>query len=162
MNKSDKLKTTVLICISATAIILLYFVNLKSQETIRDEYENYFILTNEKSVNLTRSYQDQITLWQMGSYSNITMADITEKYLKNFTNQMIQFNNTDSPPEFVNVKENLLKSFQNEIKSYELFQEYLETNNSTKNNLSTDHLSESLKYESLAIQEFKKLSNPET
>lgn len=161
MNKSDKLKTTVLICISATAIILLYFVNLKSQETIRDEYENYFILTNEKSVNLTRSYQDQIALWQMGSYSNITMADITEEYLKNFTNQLTQFNSTNSPPEFVNVKENLLNSFQNEIKSYELFQEYLKTNNSTKNNLSTDHLSESLKYESLAFQEFKKLSNPE-
>lgn len=43
------------------------------------------------------------------------------------------------------------KSFINEIKSYELFRDYLHTGNETKNQISTEFLSKSLEDESNAL-----------
>ena len=39
------------------------------------------------------------------------------------------------------VKENYVKSFASEFKSYEFFYDFLKTNNSTANKLSIDYLS---------------------
>lgn len=159
MKKTEKRKTAFLIGISAVAIILLVIVNVKSVQTTQDEYANYFASVTQKSVNLTRDFQDEIGLWQLGHVSNSTMAEITNQYLNNFTAQLNEFNRTASPEVFVETKKNLLKSFANEIKSYELFRDYLLTGNVSKNDLSTDYLSQALKDEALAFKTYEEIVN---
>jgi len=98
-------------------------------------------------------------LWNQGNYTNITMAKITESFLPRFINQLNEFNGTKAHEEYNTVKENFVKSFASEIKSYELFMEYLITNNSTKNELSTDYLSDALTFETIARNAFAQLTN---
>jgi hypothetical protein len=123
------------------------------------QYSNYLMDTTDKSVELTRQYQDEIGLWNQGKCTNDTMAKITDSFLPRFVNQLNEFNNTQAPEEYGIVKENFVKSFASEIKSYELFKEYLTTNNSTKNDLSTDYLSDALRYETVARDAFARLNN---
>ena len=123
------------------------------------QYSNYLVETTDKSVELTRQYQDEIGLWNQGKYSNSTMAKITDSFLPRFISQLSTFNSTQAPEEYNVIKENFAKSFASEIKSYELFKEYLITNNSTKNDLSTDYLSNALNYETIARNAFAQLNS---
>lgn len=159
MNKSSKLKTIFLISISSLAILLLFYVNVGSVQTTQDEYANYFASLTQDSANLTRSYQDVVGLWQLGEVSNETMADLTNNYLVNFTAQMKKFNQTEAPEAFESAKKNLVNSFYNEIKSYQVFRDYLLTGNESLDKISTNFLSESLKDEAMSFMSFKEVTN---
>lgn len=159
MKKTEKRKMGFLIGISTIAIILLIFVNIKSVQTTQDDYANYFASVTMESVNLTRAYQNEIGLWQLGEISNNTMAEITDSYLNNFTRQLNEFNKTAPPEVFIETKKNLLESFTNEIISYEFFRDYLLTGNVTKNELSTDYLSKALEDEAMAFKAYEKVVN---
>lgn len=129
-------------------------LNTQSFQTIEDNYSNYLKETTDKSVNLTKAYQDEIALWNDYFYSNTTMANITETSLPKFITQLIQFNNIDVPLKYSKVKENYVRSFEYEIKSYQLFLDYLKANNSIANKLSIDFLSTALIYETNARNAF--------
>ena len=159
MNKTEKKKTAFLIGICVIAITLLIFVNIKSVQTTQEEYANYFASVTQSSVNLTRAFQDQIGLWQLGQISNITMAEITNQYLRNFTDQLTEFNETAPPEAFIKPKENLLSSFTNEIESYKFFRDYLLTGNATKNDVSIEFLSQALEDEALAFKAYEEVVN---
>lgn len=159
MNKADKKKTAFLLGISLVAIMLLLVVNVKSIQTSENQYANYFASVTQNSVNLTRDYQDKVGLWEMGQISNNSMAQITDDYLKNFTNQLDRFNQTESPEVFKDAKYNLANSFSNEIKSYQFFMEYLNTGNQTMNQISTNFLSKSLEDEATAFKYYKDATN---
>ncbi len=158
-------RLTVFLALAALVVIIIivisttmsYFVTSTTQQY--SDYSNYLTETTDKSVELTRQYQDEIGLWNQGNYTNITMAKITDSFLPRFTNQLNEFNSTKAPEEYNTVKENFVKSFASEIKSYELFREYLMTNNSTKNELSTDYLSDALTFETIARNSFAQLNN---
>ncbi len=130
-----------------------------SNQIAEDNYSNYLKAVTDNSVNLTRTYQDKIALWNSHNYSNITMAKITETFLPKFITQLYHFSNTDAPAKYSKVKENYAKSFVNEIQSYEYFKDYLITNNSTANKLSNDHLSAALNYETIARKAFAEANN---
>ena len=159
MNKPNKIKTLFLISLSSIAIILLFYVDIRSVQTTQDDYANYFASLIQDSANLTRAYQDEIALWQLGELSNETMAELTNTYLVNFTNQMNNFNETESPAAFESAKNSLVNSFHNEIKSYQFFKDYLLTGNESLNEISTDFLSESLKDEMMSFKSFKEVTN---
>jgi len=159
MNKLNQKKIIMSCIISIAVIILLFTLNSESTGISRDKYSKYLQTTTDKSVNLTRDYQDKIALWIKGDYSNITMAKITETFLPKFIIQLNEFNNTDSPEIYDKVKENFVKSFENEIKSYEFFKDYLITNNSTANDLSIDYLSKALEYETMARSSYTQANN---
>ncbi len=159
MNKSNRTKTIFLISISSVALILLFYVNVASVQTTQNDYANYFAIFTQGSANLTRAFQDEIATWQLGTVSNETMAELTNTYLLNFTKQMNEFNQTESPPAFDSAKNNLVNSFNNEIKSYQYFKDYLLTGNESLNEISTDFLSESLKDEAMAFKSFKEITN---
>jgi hypothetical protein len=154
MNKPAKRNIIIISSTSIVIAILLFTTNYQSFPTSEDNYSNYLKTAIDKSVKLTRTYHDEIGLWQMGNYSNTTMAKITETYLPQFTRQLKDFNDTAASEGYREVKDNLVKSFSNEIKSYEFFRDYLITNNSTANDLSNDHLSEAYKYETIARNTF--------
>jgi len=159
MNKSNRLKTIFLISLSSVALILLFYVNVASVQTTQNDYANYFATFTQSSANLTRAFQDEIGLWQLGSVSNETMAELTNTYLVNFTKQMNDFNQTESPSAFESAKISLVKSYNNEIKSYQYFRDYLLTGNESLNDVSTNFLSESLKDEAMSFKSFKEVTN---
>ncbi len=159
MNKSNRLKTIFLISLSSVALILLFYVNVASVQTTQNDYANYFATFTQSSANLTRAFQDEIGLWQLGGVSNETMAELTNTYLVNFTKQMNDFNQTESPAAFESAKINLVNSYNNEIKSYQYFRDYLLTGNKSLNNVSTNFLSESLKDEAMSFKSFKEVTN---
>lgn len=159
MNKSNRLKTIFLISLSSVAIILLFYVNIASVQTTQNDYANYFATFTQGSANLTRAFQDEIAMWQLGTVSNETMAELTNTYLINFTKQMDEFNQTESPAAFQSAKNNLVNSYDHEIKSYQYFRDYLLTGNETLNEISTNFLSESLKDEAIAFNTFKEVTN---
>lgn len=157
MSYSVLAAITVVIIITVVSITTPSFVANTQQQN--SEYANYLTETTDKSVELTREYQDEIGLWNQGNYTNTTMANITDSFLPRFVSQLNEFNNTKAPEEYNSVKENFVKSFASEIKSYELFKEYLITNNTTKNDLSTDYLSDALNYETIARNGFTQINN---
>lgn len=159
MNKSDRLKAIFLISLSSAAIILLFYVNVASVQTTEDDYANYFATFTQSSANLTRAFQDEIGHWQLGTVSNETMAELTDNYLVNFTKQMNEFNQTESPAVFDSAKISLVNSFNNEIKSYQYFKDYLLTGNESLNEISTNFLSKSLEDEAMSFKEFKEVTN---
>ena len=159
MNKSNRLKTIFLISLSSVALILLFYVNVASVQTTQNDYANYFATFTQSSANLTRAFQDEIALWQLGTVSNETMAELTNTYLANFTKQMNEFNQTESPAAFESAKINLVNSYNNEIKSYQYFRDYLLTGNESLNDVSTNFLSESLKDEAMSFKSFKEVTN---
>ncbi len=71
--------------------------NIDSQATINLEsnYSKYLAATVDKSINLTKTYQDEIALWDHQNFSNMVMAKITETFLPKFVTQLNQFNNTE-------------------------------------------------------------------
>jgi uncharacterized membrane protein YvbJ len=162
MNKSIKKKIIVISSVSIVVAVLLFTINFQPFQTSKDSYSSYLKTAIDKSVKLTRTYQDEIALWQRGNYSNATMAKITETYLPQFTKQLEDFNDTTASEKYGEVKDNFVKSFSNEIKSYELFRDYLITNNSTANELSNDYLSEALNYETIARNAFTAAVNNNT
>ena len=159
MNKSNRLKTIFLISLSSAAIILLFYVNVASVQTTEDDYANYFATFTQSSANLTRAFQDEIGHWQLGTVSNETMAELTDNYLVNFTKQMNEFNQTESPAVFDSAKISLVNSFNNEIKSYQYFKDYLLTGNESLNEISTNFLSKSLEDEAISFKAFKEVTN---
>ncbi len=159
MNKSNRLKTIFLISLSSAAIILLFYVNVASVQTTENDYANYFATFTQSSANLTRAFQDEIGHWQLGTVSNETMAELTDNYLVNFTKQMNEFNQTESPAVFDSAKISLVNSFNNEIKSYQYFKDYLLTGNETLNEISTNFLSKSLEDEAMSFKAFKEVTN---
>jgi hypothetical protein len=159
MNKSNRLKTIFLISLSSAAIILFFYVNVASVQTTEDDYANYFATFTQSSANLTRAFQDEIGHWQLGTVSNETMAELTDNYLVNFTKQMNEFNQTESPAVFDSAKISLVNSFNNEIKSYQYFKDYLLTGNESLNEISTNFLSKSLEDEAMSFKAFKEVTN---
>jgi hypothetical protein len=152
MNKSTKTKIIFITSITIVIAVLLFTftIHFRTSQTSKDSYPNYLKTAIDNSVNLTREYQDEIGLWNSHFYNNAKMANITETYLPQFKKQLNQFNNTNAPAKYSQVKENYVKSFSNEIKSYEFFKDYLITNNSTANELSNEYFTAALNNESIA------------
>jgi hypothetical protein len=159
MKKLNPKKTMIIGTVLIISIILLFSIHYRLLSLSKDNYSNYLKETTDKSINLTRMYQDEVALWNSHFYSNTTMAKITETFLPKFVTQLNQFNNTEVPAKYSKVKENYVKSFANEIKSYEYFDKFLKTKNSTANKLSNDYLTAALNYETIARTAFIEANN---
>jgi len=160
MKKSKQNKIIIIIIdIFLIAITLVFSLNYRLKQEASNNYSNYLISITDKSLNLTRSYQSEIALWNDHKYSNATMAKITENYLPKFIAQLDQFNKTSAPSKYSKVKDNYVKSFDSEIKSYRFFDVFLKTNNSTANKMSNDYLSSALTFETIARNDFTAANN---
>jgi hypothetical protein len=161
-NQNQRIKSSQLmdyIFINENIKIPNNLYNISSNTNPELNYKNYLENVIDKAVTLTRSYQSEIALWNDHKYSNVTMAKITENYLPKFISQLDQFIKTSAPSKYSKVKDNYVKSFDSEIKSYRLFDIFLKTNNSTANKLSIDYLSLSLTFETNARNAFTAANN---
>ncbi|HEY6536820.1 MAG TPA: hypothetical protein VIY08_13640 [Candidatus Nitrosocosmicus sp.] len=136
-----------------------YFISSKSFKNSNYDYPYFLKHMTDKSVNLTRSFQNEVSKWNDHTYSNATMAKITENYLPKFVSNLNEFKNNDAPPQYTTVKKDYVKSYEDEIKSYQFFEDFLKSNNATANKLPTAYLTNVLNYETMARSAFVKLQN---
>ena len=110
-----------------------------------------FVNSFEKLVkdahNLTQSYQNEFGKWKAHQYDNKTMISITNNYLPKYENLVNKSKTLQPSKEFQNASDLYTKSLGSELQSYMHFRNYLLTNNSTENKLSSKYLSDSFNYE---------------
>jgi len=120
---------------------------MTSNNIAQDFHKSYEILINNSHL-LTQQYQNEIGKWQSKQYDNKTMISITDTYLPKFENlvnkaESLQQNSS----KYLQASDLYIKSLQSEIESYKHFRSFLATGNKTEDELSTQFLSNSLKYE---------------
>jgi hypothetical protein len=118
-----------------------------SSNIIQPFHVAYETLIND-SRSLTQGYQSEIGKWQSKHYDNKTMILITDKYLPEFQKlvnraQALQPTTT----KYLQAKSFYIKSLQSEIGSYVHFRNFLVTGNKTEDDISTQLLSNALKFE---------------
>src|SRR5215831_6594614 len=106
--------------------------------------------------NLTHNYQNEVAKWRAHQYDNKTMISITNSYLPKYENLVSQSKTLQPPKQFLNGTDLYTNSLESELQSYIHFKNYLSTNNSTENELSSKFLSDSFKDE---IDSFKALKS---
>ena len=117
-----------------------------------------FVKSFEKLVkeahNLTQSYQNEIGKWKAHQYDNKTMISVTSNYLPKYENLVNESKTLQPPKQYQNATIMYTKSLESELQSYIHFRNYLSTNNSTENELSSKFLDDAFKFE---IDSFKAL-----
>jgi hypothetical protein len=119
-------------------------------------HTSYEMLIND-SHSLTQSYQKEIGKWQSKQYDNKTMISVTDNYLPKFeklVNRAEALQPTTA--KYLQAKDLYIKSIQSEMGSYKHFRNYLVTGNKTEDDISTQLLSNALKYE---IKSFAAFNN---
>jgi hypothetical protein len=117
---------------------------------------SYEMLINDSHL-LTQSYQKEIGKWQSKQYDNKTMTSVTDNYLPKFqklVNRAEALQPTTA--KYLQPKDLYIKSLQSEIESYKHFRNFLVTGNKTEDDISTQLLSNALKYE---IKSFAAFNN---
>jgi hypothetical protein len=119
-------------------------------------HTSYEMLIND-SHSLTQSYQKEIGKWQSKQYDNKTMISVTDNYLPKFeklVNRAEALQSTTA--KYLQAKDLYIKSIQSEMGSYKHFRNYLVTGNKTEDDISTELLSNALRYE---IKSFAAFNN---
>ena len=119
-------------------------------------HKSYEMLIND-SHSLTQSYQKEIGKWQSKQYDNKTMISVTDNYLPKFqklVNRAEALQPTTA--KYLQTKELYIKSLKSEMESYKHFRTFLITGNKVQDNMSTQLLSNALRYE---IKSFAAFNN---
>lgn len=115
-----------------------------------------FVNSFEKLVNdahnLTQSYQNEFGKWKAHQHDNKTMISIINNYLPKYENLVSE----SKTLHYQNATDLYTKSLGSELQSYIHFRNYLLTNNSTEDKLSSKFLSDAFKYE---VDSFKVLKS---
>ncbi len=118
-------------------------------------FVNSFEKVVNKSHNLTQSYQHEAGKWKTHQYDNKTMISITNNYLLKYENLVNESKALQPPKQYQNATELYTKSLESELQSYTHFRNYLSTNNTAENELSTRLLSDAFRYEVDSFKELK-------
>jgi hypothetical protein len=119
-------------------------------------FVNSFEKLVKEAHNLTQSYQNEIGKWKTHQYDNKTMISVTSNYLPKYENLVNESKTLQPPKQYQNATDTYTKSLESELQSYIHFQNYLSTNNSTENKLSSKFLDDAFKFE---IDSFKALKS---
>jgi hypothetical protein len=142
-----KKKFLVIILSAAVAIsigLAISFNPFKSNIQIFSESLDVLV---SKSQELTRTYQEEVGKWNVKKLDNMTMINITDRYLSQFEELEKEARNLNVPNEYENIKNSFIRSLESEAASYEHFKKYLITGNRTEDQLSIDNLSLAYQYE---------------
>jgi ferritin len=105
--------------------------------------------------NLTQSYQNEVTKWRTHQFDNKTMISIINDYIPKYENLVNQSKTLQPPKQFQNATNVYTKSLESELQSNVHFKNYVSTNNSTENKLSSQFLQEAANHE---LDAFKALA----
>ena len=117
---------------------------------VQDSFLKHLIPTIDKLDNLSKIIENKFNLSSIHQGYNIVTAKNTNRYLSEFASIINKFNNTDTTAKYVNVKNSFDKAYDNRLKSYNLQNDYLKTNNFDLLKRSSDFAYLSYKYTSNA------------
>jgi hypothetical protein len=126
----------------------------QSQPTT-SSFVNSFAKLVKDAHDLTQSYQDEFVKWKTHQHDNKTMISIIDNYLPKYET-LVNESKILQSEQYQNASDLYTKSLGSELQSYIHFRNYLLTNNSTENKLSSKFLSDAFKYE---IDSFKVLNS---
>lgn len=109
-------------------------------------------------VNIFSGEFNTLVLSQVGTLDNKTIINETNKYIKNLKDITEKVQNFSASNEYQPIFLAYQNSLINEIESYKHYNKYLETSNSTENQISIDLLSKAYEYEREANIEFGNLN----
>jgi hypothetical protein len=119
-------------------------------------HESYEILIKQTHL-LTQNYQKEIGKWHSKQYDNKTMILITDTYLPKFEKLVNRAEGLQpTTAKYLQAKNLYIRSLQSEMESYKHFRTFLITGNKAEDNISTQLLSDALKYE---IKSFAAFNN---
>ena len=124
-------------------------------QDITASFVNSFEKVINEAHNLTQSYQHEAGKWKTHQYDNKTMISITNNYLLKYENLVNESKALQPPKQYQNATDLYTKSLESELQSYTHFRNYLSTNNSAENELSTRLLSDAFRYEVNSFKELK-------
>jgi len=128
--------------------------NSLAQDSIALFVNSFEKVVNEAH-NLTQSYQHEAGKWKTHQYDNKTMISITNNYLLKYENLVNESKALHPPKQYQNATDLYTKSLESELQSYTHFRNYLSTNNTAENELSTRLLSDAFRYEVNSFKELK-------
>jgi hypothetical protein len=138
---------------------LFHTSNEENKFTDSEDAEQ-FIHTTIDQVNVySNEFQNNLVLWEEGTYDNKTMIQKTEEYITNLREVVNRLENFSNPQEYISIFKSYLSSLNSEIESHKHFEKYLATGNITENEISIDLFSKALEYEMQTFGEFKKLNS---
>ena len=153
------LSLLLLIVLVFASVTFFSFSQLSSAQTstsVSSQPTASFVNSFEKLVNdahnLTQSYQNELGKWKAHQHDNKTMISIINNYLPKYENLVSE----SKMLHYQNATDLYTKSIGSELQSYIHFRNYLLTNNSTENKLSSKLLSDAFKYE---VDSFKVLKS---
>jgi hypothetical protein len=157
MNSVLSLPLLIILVFASVTFFNSYQLSLAQTSTSASQQPTTsFVNSFEKLVtdahNLTQSYQNEIGKWKAHQHDNKTMISIVNNYLPKYENLVSQ----SKTLHYQNATDLYTKSLGSELQSYIHFRNYLLTNNSTENKLSSKFLSDAFKYE---IDSFKVLKS---
>ena len=147
------LRVSLLILATFAIIIFSNFSQLSFAQD-NTSFVNSFEKLAKKAGNLTQSYENEYTKWKSHQYDNKTMISVTNNYLPKYQSLINESKALQPPKQYQDAMDLYTKSLQSELQSNNHFRNYLTTNNSTENKLSSRLLSDAFKYE---IEAFNKL-----
>jgi hypothetical protein len=130
-----------------------------TSSNITSFHKSYEILINDSHL-LTQTYQNEIRKWQLKQYNNSTIISITDNYLPKFqklVNRVEALQPTTA--NYAQARDLYIKSLQSEMESYRHFRNSLATGNPAEDRISTQLLSEALRYEINSFAAFNNSTN---
>ena len=125
-----------------------------NNHTTRTFHKSYEMLINDSHA-LTQSYQKEIGKWQSKQYDNKTMISVTDNHMPKFEKLVSRAEDLQpTTKKYLQAKDLYTKSLQSEMESYKHFRNYLVTSNKTEDDISTQLLSNALKYETKSFAAF--------
>ena len=151
MNSLFRLSLLIILVITVVAFSYSSPLLLAQNSTSSSQPPAAFVKSFEKLVkeahNLTQSYQNEIGKWKAHQYDNKTMISVTSNYLPKYENMVNESKTLQPPKQYQNATDTYTKSLESELQSYIHFRNYLSTNNSTENELSSKFLDDAFKFE---------------
>ena len=117
---------------------------------VQDSFIEHLIPIINKIGNLSKIIENKFNLSSIHQGYNIGAAKNMNRYLTEFASEINKFNNTDTTAKYANVKKSFIKALDNTLKSYNLQNDYLKTNNFDLLKRSSDFAYLSYKYTSNA------------
>ncbi len=117
---------------------------------VQDSFIGHLIPIINKLGNLSKIIENKFNLSSIHRGYNIGAAKNMNRYLTEFASVINKFNNTDTTAKYANVKKSFIKALDNTLKSYNLQNDYLKTNNFDLLKRSSDFAYLSYKYTSNA------------
>ena len=144
-----------LIILVFTSVTFSYSSQLSLAQNSTASFVNSFEKLVNEAHNLTQSYQHESGKWKTHQYDNKTMISITNNYLLKYENLVKESKALQPPKQYQNAIDLYTKSLESELQSYTHFGNYLSTNNSAENELSTRLLLDAFRYEVDSFKELK-------